>query len=395
MHVLNCTNCELYESRIVSGSGCVLTDSRGKTYVDFDSGVWCTALGHSHPQITRALAAQAGSIAHTGYFCTAEIVEQAAAALLRCLGLAGGSCVFLSSGSEAVEFAVRAAGIITGKPKLLCFENYFLSSYGSAAAKEKSGWISIDLAEYSSVQAVSRFLGQVNFSEVAGFVLEPGNASGAVRLPPPDIVAAVADRVRAGGGLVIVDEVTTGIGRTGRWFGFEHYSLQPDIVACGKGLGNGYPVSAVAMRAGYGHTLLQSGFHYAQSHQNDPLGCAVAHAVLTCMEKENLIEKAAPVGIWLKQQLLGLAARHSCIKEVRGTGLMLAVELHSAPAAHLAVIHRRLFEAGFLAGFKPAANLLRFYPPLMIGRAEIDAMILALDQILTDSVFVRANTPAL
>ncbi len=113
------------------------------------------------------------------------------------------------------------------------------------------------------------------FEDIAGLIFEPGSASGLVKFPPHGLVQTLVGIIRQRGGLLVVDEVTTGLGRTGAWYGFEHYALQPDIVALGKALGNGYPVSAVAMTHDLADRLEQDGFHYVQSHQNDPLGCAI------------------------------------------------------------------------------------------------------------------------
>jgi acetylornithine aminotransferase len=184
--------------------------------------------------------------------------------------------------------------------------------------------------------------------------------------------------------LVVVDEVTTGMGRTGAWYGFEHYGLRPDVVALGKGLGNGYPVSAVAMTGDVALTLEESGFHYAQSHQNDPLGCAVTREVIRVLREEGLVERSERVGRRFLGELERLAERHDAIAEVRGRGLMIAMELVSDGEGLAALpVYHALLERGFIVGCKPAANLLRFYPPLIIGEEEIAGLVAALDSVLS------------
>jgi acetylornithine aminotransferase len=181
-------------------------------------------------------------------------------------------------------------------------------------------------------------------------------------------------------GLVVVDEVTTGMGRAGAWYGFEHYRLEPDVVALGKGLGNGYPVSAVAMTRDVAQGLEESGFHYAQSHQNDPLGCAVAREVIGVIRELGLIERSERVGAHLLGELRRVAERRDGVREVRGRGLMIAMELERGMPA--ISVYSELLERGFIVGCKPAANLLRFYPPLIIGEEEIAGLLESLDQVL-------------
>jgi acetylornithine aminotransferase len=184
-------------------------------------------------------------------------------------------------------------------------------------------------------------------------------------------------------GLVVVDEVTTGVGRTGTWYGFDHYEIEPDVVAMGKGLGNGYPVSAVAMTSRVATDLLEGGYRYAQSHQNDPMGCAVACEVVATIQQENLIARSDELGAKFLSELERLAESSGLVKEVRGRGLMIAVELRArAGSSPAATVYQRLLEQSFLVGLKPEANLLRFYPPLIISEGEIARLIAGLKGIL-------------
>lgn len=200
-----------------------------------------------------------------------------------------------------------------------------------------------------------------------------------VRLPPKHLIQALERRVRQDGGLVAANEITTGFGRTGKWFGYEHYCLQPDIVAVGKILGNGYPVSAVVMKEPVAVNLERENFRYAQSHQNDALGCAVAMEVIKTIREAGLIQRSNEVGHIFKEKLVELQRQHECIREVRGLGLMLAIELQNI---ELAAIHRELFNRGYLVGVSPVANLLRFFPSLTISIEDIDGMIYALNDVL-------------
>ena len=380
--VLNTLNCnyELFARNIVSSENCCLVDDQGKQYIDFESGVWCVSLGHNCEQVNEAMINQMKAISHVGSRYSTQIVEEAAGKVLKLLNFNDGKCVFLASGSEAVEFGVQLAKQVMCKPFFLCFRNYFLSSYGISASRDNTQWISLDLSEYSG-NAVD-YLRDVPFGEIGAFVFEPGNASGTVKLPPAGLVKAIEDRVKENKGFVIVDEVTTGAGRTGKWFGFEHYNIRPDIVSLGKGIGNGYPVSVISVSKQVAELAEQGGFKYAQSHQNDPLGCAAVSEVISVIEENRYIQRSADIGLVLETELNSLRKKHNCIKEVRGIGLMYVVEFSSDNKESLEIIHRELFEAGYVTGISVLANLLRFYPPLTIEETHIKGMVNALDAIL-------------
>ena len=320
------------------------------------------------------------AISHVGYRYTTQIVQETAGKVLKLLNFLGGKCVFLTSGSEAVEFGVQLAKKVMGKPFFLCFSNYFLSSYGISASRDNTQWISLDLSEYSGNAA--DYLRDIPFGEIGAFVFEPGNASGTVKLPPSDLIKVIDDKIKENNGLIVVDEVTTGAGRTGKWFGFEHYNIRPDIASFGKGIGNGYPVSVTCLSKQVADLAEQSGFKYAQSHQNDPLGCAVINEVISVIEENRYIQRSADMGLILETELNLLRKKHKCIKEVRGIGLMYVVEISPDKKESLEIIHRELFEAGYVTGISVLANLLRFYPPLTIEETHIKGMVNALDAIL-------------
>jgi acetylornithine/N-succinyldiaminopimelate aminotransferase len=389
-HVLRCSGYGLVKTDIVRAQGCHLYDAQGKRYVDLEAGVWCTALGHSHPRVREAIRAQTDRVVHLAYRYTNDVVEEAAEAVLGTVGIEDGKCVFLSSGSEVVEFGVQVARHITGKPLLLALHDSYLAAYGSAGRKSADEWYCFDWRVCAACPHVDgcdpscRHLRAIPLDRIGGLAFEPGSTSGLVRFPPRRLVRALARMVREQGGLVVVDEVTTGLGRTGAWYGFQHYGLQPDVVALGKSLGNGYPVSAIAMARAVAHELESSTFHYAQSHQNDPLGCAIAKTVIAAIRKEGLVERSKRVGAWFLGELEDLAERHDAIQEVRGRGLMIALEFAGGGEGALAIsLYRDLLDLGFAVGCKPVANLLRFFPPLTIEREDIAGLLGSLDRILT------------
>lgn len=384
--ILDCTGYERWRDDVVRAEGASLFTRGGMRVVDFESGVWCAGLGHAHPRLQAAMHAQLDRVMHLGYRVESSLAADAARSVLETLGMPDGACLFLSSGSEAVELAAQMTRRVARKPLLFTLGGAYLSAYGTTGTKDATDWIQFDWAECAACAAQATCdpscprLAGVPFDRVSAFVFEPGNSGGLVKLPPRGPVRVLAARVAEAGGLLVVDEVTTGLGRTGAWYGFLHYDLDPDIVALGKGLGNGYPVSAVAMRREIADALHADGFHYAQSHQNDPMGCAVAREVLAILHDERLVERSAGVGADLLRRLEALAARRRGIRDVRGRGLMLAIEFD--PGAPVASVHRALLADGLLVGYKPAASLLRFYPPLVTEQEDIERLIASLDEIL-------------
>lgn len=385
MKVLNATGCEIYNTSIIKGDHCFVMDNRGKKYLDFESGVWVLPLGHNNKRINKAITKQLGEIIHTGYRYTHPVVEDAAETLLNIMNLEKGKCLFLSAGSEAVEFALKIVKKISNKPYLLNLDKHYLSAYGISGDTKSSNWISIDWQSHIGDDSINvdSLLKDIPFDEIGAFIFEPGNASGNVQVPPKELITAIVSKIKEHKGWIVIDEVTTGIGRTGKWFGFEHFDIQPDIIACGKGLGNGYPISAIGISDELCELLEKTDFVYGQSHQNDPLGCAVAKEVITVIGENHLLEKSTENGVYLKNKLLYLNGKYSFIKEVRGLGLMCAIEFDdSIDSQLLTSIHRQLYEAGFIVGLKIITNVIRFYPPLIIENYMIDDMINAFDKIL-------------
>lgn len=387
LNILKCCGYTEQEVNIIRGQGDCLYDDKGRKYIDFEAGVWSTALGHSHPQVNAAIKGQLDSIMHLGYQYRSPIVEEAAAGVLETVRISEGKCTFLGSGSEAVEFGVQGIRRLVQKPMLLSLAGAYLAAYGSAGRRSPEEWHFFDWGkcrscEYDECSPDCSLFREIPFERIGGFVFEPGNSSGQVKLPPRKLVKAIEAKIRQQQGIVMANEVTTGFGRTGKWFGYEHYELQPDIIAMGKSMGNGYPVSAVAMKAEVSEGLENRGFKYAQSHQNDALGCAVAMEVIKVIKNEKLIDRSADVGDIFKKRLERLAAHHSCIREVRGRGLMLAVEFGADKDFSLESVHDMLFEGGFLTGYNTAGNLLRFYPALIIRESSIEDMLERLDEIL-------------
>lgn len=340
----------------VRGENCALWDDHGARYLDLESGSWSAVLGHNHPRINAALRAQADRIMHLNVRYPNHLAEEAATCVLAHAGLAGGKCLFLSSGSEAVEFGVQAVRRITGKPLLLSFANSYLAAFGSAGQKRLDEWHLFDGADLGEAE-MREALDRIPFERIGGFVLETGGGSpDFLRFPPVSVVNEIVRRVKASGGFLVLNEITTGLGRTGEWFGFQHYGIRPDIIALGKGLGNGYPVSAVALE------------------------------VMAELEEGDWITRSRHLGTQLLEGMRRLPDPSGRVKAVRGRGMLVALELNadrglSGDAAHRYLWERRIIASCYPAGH-PAGTGLRFDPALTVSEQDLAFLLTCLEELL-------------
>jgi len=387
---------ELFLDDVVRAGNCSLWDAQGRRYVDLESGVWCTALGHAHPRLLRVLAEQAGRIAHTGFAYASPVVEEAAEEVLALLGFEGGRCVFLCSGSEAVEYGVRVAQAASApRTRFLTMADSYFGAYGSAHGRSRETWHDFDWSGCAACAGCPPACppdcprwAAVPWDRIGGFLFEPGSSSGFVRFPPAGLIRSIAQAVRDAGGLVLVNEVTTGTGRTGEWFGFQHYGLRPDVVALGKGIGNGYPVAVAAFAPGVIDRLGGEPPRYAQSHQNDPLGAAIVREVIRTIREERLIERGREIGAAFVAGLERVRERTGRIRAIRGRGMMIAIDLEPGPqdrpaaAAEAARVHRELFRRGFLVERRPDSATLRIDPALTVEREDLEAFLRVFEEVL-------------
>jgi acetylornithine aminotransferase len=335
---------------------------------------------------------QSARIGHTGFCYSNGIVEEAAQEILSLLGFEDGKCVFLCSGSEAVEYGVRVAQSLAARPLLMTMTDSYFGAYGSASRKQPDEWYCFDWTACAACPYSDECNPQcehwaaIPYHDIGGLLFEPGSSSGLVRFPPQKLIRNIVAAVKENDGLVLVNEVTTGIGRTGAWFGYQHYGISPDIVAIGKGIGNGYPVSVTAFAPGVIDRLGGRPVKYAQSHLNDPLGAAVARAVVGVIKEQGLIERGKDIAAMLLAGLEGIEERTGGIKEIRARGLMAAIELNDDPAASFTIrTHRELVRRGYIVGRRPGVNVLRLDPSLTIDPNDIAGFLESLEAVLTDA----------
>ena len=373
-HIIWSSGHSLKFDNIVASDNCYLFDNNGNKIIDLESGVWCTCVGHNNKRINRVIASQISRITHTGFcYCNPQI-EETAKKILEITGIENGKCEFLSSGSEAIEYGMRVARLFAGKPLALTFSDSYFGAYGDAGIKDKNNWHIYNWLDCSCGKSGIGCRGEcdsfnrIPFEKTGVFLFEPGSSSGLVRFPSQELISKICSRIKANNGIIMANEITTGTGRTGKWFGYQHYDIIPDIAAIGKGIGNGYPVSIVTVSGTVAEKLGVSGFKYSQSHQNDPLGAYVASEVISIIKDDGLLEKCCQHGTYIKEKILEMKIERSLLKDVRGRGLMIAIELKK----NAQEVYEDLLKKGFIVAKRPNSEVLRLDPALTVERSTLD-----------------------
>jgi predicted acetylornithine/succinylornithine family transaminase len=357
---------------LVEGRGARVRDVEGREYVDLTGGWGVTAIGHSHPALVRAITEQAGRLMQTtNLFYTLPQLDLAE----RLLGVAPEAITrvfFTSSGAEAMEGALKLAHRATGRTGFVSTQRSFhgrtLGALAIIGQERHRGPYQRLLPEgcfvpFGDLEAARRAIG----SSTAAFVVEPIQGEGGVHVPPPGYLAGVRQLTREAGALLVLDEIQTGIGRTGRWLALEHEGVVPDVLTLGKGLGGGFPIAAFLCSEEVSKTV-SLGDH-GGTYAGNPLACAAADAVLRTIAEERLVERAAELGARVLARLRGFAAAHpEAVGEPRGRGLLLGMELRDAEQA--AALPRRTLERGVLVNVT-AGTVLRLFPALNIPEEEL------------------------
>jgi len=390
--------------RLVKGEGCWVWDETGKRYLDLLAGTWCNVLGHGHPRFIQVVRTQIEKLVHTGAGVMTEEIRSAAECLSKILPPHLERITFLNTGSEAVEFALKLARIATGRQEVIAFQRGYYGATNQALALSEAGLGVPYLLPKSSVPRIpaptchrcpvngaypecgfhclriwqSNVKGMAR--QTAAIIFEPVLAAGGVIVPPSGYLKALAELARDWDCLLIAEEVTTGVGRTGRWFAFEYDGIAPDILVLGKALGNGLPVAAVVTTAQVEESCAGR-LRHVQSHQNDPFSGAVATAVVDIIREEGLVEHAREMGAYLLQGLRRLQSGHSGIDDARGLGLMAALELQGENARERgSQVQRWLQDQGIIVDFQPATATFRFFPSYVISRDQLDLALVSLEE---------------
>ena len=361
---------------LVRGEGAHVWDAEGKEYVDLLGGIAVNALGHAHPALVAAVTEQLTTLGHVSNFFTSAPQVELAERLLSLVG-ADGRVFFTSSGTEANEAAFKLTRR-TGRTHLVAAEGSFHGrTMGSLALTSKEAYRApieplpgdVTFVRYGDEAALAKAV----TDQTAAVILEPIQGEAGVVVPPAAYLAAAREITRDNGALLWLDEVQTGIGRTGEWFAGP--VADADVVTVAKGLGGGIPVGA-CVALGEAATLLQPGNH-GTTFGGNPVACAAALAVRDTIEKDGLLEHATAMGERLRA---GLAADER-VPEVRGRGLLVGLDLSrplSAEVAAAALAH------GFIVN-NPTPDRVRLAPPLVIGHDDVDAFLAAWPGILDDA----------
>ena len=367
---------------IVRGEGCYLYDSEGNKILDMFPGWAVSAIGHCHPRVVAALRKQAGELLHIDNTFYSE--PQGELAKLLSERAFGGKCFFCNSGAEANEAALKLARLHTAKEKYKFITaegsfhgRTFATLAATAQPKHHEGLLPLlpgfAYVPFNDIEAM-----ESSFSdEVAAVMVEPIQGEGGINLATEEYLQTIRRLCDENGALLIFDEVTTGVGRTGKWFAYQHYDVEPDILTMAKALGGGVAIGAMMARAEVAASLLPG--KHATTFGGNALVCAAAVATIEAIEEENLLENAVELGRYTKGKLEQLMQKHSIIESVRGVGLMIGVQLTSAGAK----IVDKCLENGLRINCTQG-TVLRFMAPMIATKGQIDQAVEILDGVLSE-----------
>ncbi len=369
------------------GAGAWLWDTEGRKYLDAFSGLAVCGLGHAHPAVAEALCAQAQRLLHTSNVYRIAKQEQLGAELARVSGM--DKVFFCNSGAEANEAAIKLARLHGHRknielPTILVTEGSFhgrtlatLAATGNAKIKqgfepEVQGFVRVPFDDLNAVSALAK-----KNSSIAAVLVEPVQGEGGINIARADYLPGLRKLCDEHGWLMMLDEVQTGMCRTGKWFAFQHTGVMPDVMTLAKSLGNGVPIGA-CLAHGAAAELFQPGSH-ATTFGGNPLVCAAALAVVNVMEKEQLAARAAQLGENMLSGFKRALQGNSHIKDIRGLGLMIGIEL-DRPCAELVKL---ALGQGLLINVT-VERVVRVLPPLIISDAEAEQIVTGVSGLINE-----------
>jgi acetylornithine/N-succinyldiaminopimelate aminotransferase len=373
---------------MVRGEGCYLWDEDGKKYLDFVAGIAVCSLGHSSPTLSKAIYEQSQKLVHVSNLFYTQPQTELARVLTE--NSFADRVFFCNSGAEANEAAIKLARRYSSerfgpnRHVIITMENSFhgrTMATLSATGQEKIQAGFDPLLEgfryvpFNDLQSLETSLD----TSVCAVMVEPIQGEGGIVMPDPEYLRKLSEICAERDILLILDEIQVGIGRTGKLFAYEHFGITPDVMTLAKALGNGMPIGAMLAREGL-KDAFGPGSH-ASTFGGTPLVTAGALAVLRSLLDDGWIENARLVGDYFKQRLMGLQQKYAIVKDVRGLGLILGLELNTEGAPVVAACMQR----GFLINCVQE-KVLRFVPPLIVGKEEIDSLIDCLDAVFEETV---------
>jgi 2,2-dialkylglycine decarboxylase (pyruvate) len=412
---------------VTRASGSYVETASGRRVLDFTAGQICATIGHNHPRVSAAIRRALDEVVHLNSWMLSPPVLELAGALLATVPAPLEKAMFLSTGGESIEVAVRMAKLRTGRFEVASLTRSWHGLSGGAAALTLAagrrgygptmpGGFALPApyayrcpvrhcdgaCDCTCLEAGFELFDQASVGSAAAVVAEPVLSAGGVIVPPPGYFVRLAELCAERGMLLVLDECQTGLGRLGTMYGFERFDVVPDFLVLSKTLGGGVPIGAVVTSAEIEAECHARGFMHVTSHVSDPLPAAAALAVLDVVREEDLPARAARQGDRLLGHLRELQARHEAIGDVRGMGLLCGIELvedrdsrRPAEALGLALTDecdRRGLSINLVrGGTGGAANCLRMAPPLTIADDEVDRAAEILDAALTAVAVVPAG----
>ena len=379
-----------YPVLFVGGNGVYLRDEQGMDYLDLLSGIGVSALGYAHPAVEAAIVAQSKKLLHTSNLYYHEHTAELALRLTEISGM--DRVFFCNSGTEAWEAAlklVRAhAGVLRSEGKtigtkfLAMDQGFHGRTIGAVSTTYKEKYRAPFAPVMPGVEFV-RFndvadLREKFSSEVCGICIEAVQGEGGVRPASQEFIAAARELCDSTGALLLADEIQSGLGRTGEWFAYQHYGIQPDVTTLAKPIANGLPMGAMLCTEEAARAITP-GMH-GTTFGGGPLVCAVAIAVIDTMKQTNMLEHVREVGGYFKQRLEWLKSRHECVTAVRGMGLMLGMEIATEELATRAA--SEMMQQHIIVN-RTSETVLRFLPPFILERSHVDITIAALDKVFS------------
>jgi acetylornithine/N-succinyldiaminopimelate aminotransferase len=376
----------------VRGEGLYLIDEKGEKYLDLLSGIGVNALGYGHPAIERAINEQSRKLIHTSNLFYHEGQAELAMRLTEISGL--DRVFFCNSGAEACEAAMKLARAYAGLrrseghnigTKFLAMENSFHGrTFGAVSATYKAKYREpfapvtpgVEFVRFNDVADLKAKFS----SDICAVMLEAIQGEGGICPVSAEFLAAARELTQQAGSLLIVDEIQAGLGRTGKWFAYQQFGILPDVTTLAKPLAGGIPMGAMMCSEEAGRAI-HAGMH-GTTFGGNALACAVAIAVIDTIKNEGLLSHIEEVGNYFKDRLKSLAAKHESIVNVRGLGLMLAVELESAELAKHTLT--AMMERHIVIN-RTSETVLRFLPPYTLGNDNVDTTVEALDEILASA----------
>ncbi len=368
------------------GEGAWLYDTAGNKYLDALCGIAVTGLGHAHPAVTRAISEQAAKLIHCSNIYTIPLQEQLAEKLIRVSGM--DNAFFANSGAEANEAAIKLARRYghsrnIDNPTIIVMEQSFhgrtlatLSATGNRATQQGfeplvSGFVRVPFDDVEAVRQVAR-----NNPSVVAILVEPIQGEGGIHIPAADYLNQLRQICDEQQWLLMLDEVQTGNGRTGRYFAYQHNDILPDVVTTAKGLGNGFPIGACLAR-GIAAETLTPGSH-GTTYGGNPLACATAIAVVDTIVQDNLCQRAETLGNRIADGFRAQLGGAPYVKEIRNKGLMIGIELTEA-GSELAVLAK---VKGILLNVTGGGRVVRLLPPLIMSDQEADLLVNTVAQLI-------------